>query len=147
MVNINYTPSPIIGEFIQHYLPGELFYAFVVGPFGSAKTTGALFKIAYMAQLQAPSLIDGIRRTRVVVVRNTAPQLKDNTLASWNYWFKDGVAGKRGGTEKKFLVKVGGGEGGGLFWALDTPEGINRVLGLEVKFAGIDEVVKKNAAI
>ena len=31
---IEYTPPPTVQEYIQHYLPGELFHAFVVGPFG-----------------------------------------------------------------------------------------------------------------
>lgn len=52
----------------------------------SGKTTGLFFKLVYMAMQQAPSPQDGIRRTRAVVVRNTAPQLSDTTLKSWNYW-------------------------------------------------------------
>ena len=87
MTNLEYTPAPIVSDFIRDYREGELFYSFIVGPFGSAKTTGMLFKIVYMAGLQAKSPIDGIRRTRCVVVRNTAPQLADTTLKSWGIWF------------------------------------------------------------
>lgn len=108
----------------------------------SAKTTGSLMKIVYMAGLQAKSPIDGIRRTRCVVVRNTMPQLKDNTLVSWNYWFKDGVAGKWKATEKNFMLKFGDVECEVLFRALDTPDDISRVLGLEITFAVLDEFVQ-----
>ena len=89
---VNYTPPPTIKKFIKHYLPAELFYNWVCGPVGSGKTTGLFMKLVYMAGLQKPSS-DGIRRTRAVIVRNTNQQLKDTTLSSWNYWFKDGQAG------------------------------------------------------
>jgi len=142
MANLDYTPAPIVGDFIKDYLPGELFYSFIVGPFGSAKTTGMLFKIAYMAGLQAKSPIDGIRRTRVVVVRNTAPQLADTTLKSWNIWFKDGVAGKWYATPKTFMLKFGDVECEVLFRALDTTDDVSKVLSLEVTFAVLDEFVQ-----
>lgn len=142
MADIDYSPSKTISEFIQDYIPGELFYSFVVGPFGSAKTTGMLFKIAYMAGLQTPSLIDGIRRTRCVVVRNTAPQLSDTTLKSWNIWFKDGVAGDWKATQKTFVMKFGDVECEVLFRALDTVDDVSKVLSLEVTFAVLDEFVQ-----
>lgn len=145
--NINYTPSATVSDFIQDYIPGELFYDFIVGPFGSAKTTGALFKIAYMAGLQAPSPIDGVRRTRAVVVRNTAPQLRDTTISSFNYWFKDGVAGKWKATEKTFILRFGDVECEVMFRALDTPDDVSRVLSLEVTFAILDEFVQIQPAI
>lgn len=141
MVNLDYTPAPIVGEFIKDFIPGELFYSFIVGPYGSAKTTGMLFKIAYMAGLQAPSPIDGIRRTRAVVVRNTAPQLADTTLKSWAMWFKDGVAGEWKATPKTFILKFGDVECEVLFRALDTLDDVSKVLSLEVTFAVLDEFV------
>jgi hypothetical protein len=141
-VTIDYRPAPTVSEFIQQYIPGELFYAFIVGPFGSAKTTGSLFKIAYMASLQAPSPIDGIRRTKAVVVRNTAPQLRDTTLASWNYWFKDGIAGSWRATEKNFTLRFGDVECEVLFRALDTADDVSKVLSLEITFAILDEFVQ-----
>ena len=87
----------------------------------SGKTTGLFFKLAYMAKLQAPGL-DGIRRTRAVVVRNTASQLRDTTLASWNYWFKDGQAGTWHATATKFVLRFDDVECEVLFRPLDTPD-------------------------
>ena len=141
MADINYTPSATVSDFLRDYIPNELFYTFIVGPFGSGKTAGSLMKIAYMAGLQAKSPIDGIRRTRCVVVRNTFPQLRDNTLVSWNNWFKDGVAGKWKATDKSFMLKFADVECEVLFRALDTPEDVTRVLGLEITFAILDEFV------
>jgi hypothetical protein len=112
---------------------------FVTG--NSGKTTGLFFKLAYMASLQEPSK-DGIRRTKAVIVRNTMPQLKDTTLASWGYWFKDGEAGKWNATDKTFLLRFGNVECEVLFRPLDTPDDVARVLSLEVNFAILDEFVQ-----
>jgi hypothetical protein len=142
MATIQYTPPPTVKEFIKHYRPGELFFDWIVGPVGSGKTTGIFFKLAYMAGLQAPSPIDGIRRSRCVIVRSTMPQLRDTTIKSFNYWFKDGQAGKWFATEKNFLLKFGDVECEVLFRPLDTPDDVDRVLSLEVTFAIIDEFVQ-----
>lgn len=141
MSTINYTPPPTIRNFIKDYRPGELFYDWIVGPVGSGKTTGLFFKLCYMAKQQAPGP-DGIRKTRAVVVRNTMPQLKDTTLSSWGYWFKDGQAGNWKETEKKFTLRFDDVECEVLFRPLDTPEDVARVLSLEVTFAIIDEFVE-----
>lgn len=147
MATINYTPPPKVKEFIKHYLPGELFMDWIIGPVGSGKTTGIFFKLCYMAQLQAKSPIDGIRRSRCVIVRNTAPQLNDTTLKSWDYWFKDGQAGKWQATNKVFVLKYGDVECEVLFRPLDTPDDVQRVLSLEVTFAILDEFVQIPQAI
>lgn len=139
---IDYTPPPTVRDFIGHFLPEELFYSWILGPVGSGKTTGILFKLAYMAQMQAPSPRDGIRRSRAVVVRNTFPQLRDTTIPSFNYWFKDGQAGVWKATTNTFIMKFGDVECEVLFRALDTADDVARVLSLEVTFAVIDEFVQ-----
>lgn len=100
------------------------------------------YKLCYMAQLQEPDPVDNIRRTRAVIVRNTASQLADTTLKSWDYWFKDGVFGKWKATEKTFILRFGDVECEVLFRPLDTPDDISRVLSLEITFAIIDEFVQ-----
>ena len=107
----------------------------------SGKTTGNFFKLIRLAQLQAPSPMDGIRRTKAVIVRNTFPQLRDTTIPSWNYWFQDGVAGTWKATDKTFLLKYGDVECEVLFRALDTPDDVARVLSMEVTFVILDEFV------
>lgn len=142
MTTLQYTPPPTVRDFIKHYLPGELFFDFIIGPVGSGKTTGIFFKLAYMASLQAKSPIDGIRRSRCVVVRNTMPQLKDTTIKSWNYWFKDGQAGHWQATDKNFTLRYGDVECEVLFRPLDTPDDVDRVLSMEITFAILDEFVQ-----
>lgn len=138
---INYTPPATIKSFIRDHLPGELFYNWIVGPVGSGKTTGLFFKLVYMAKQQAPGP-DGIRRTKAVIVRNTLPQLRDTTLASWGYWFRDGVAGTWRATENKFTLKFDDVECEVLFRPLDTADDVARVLSLEINFAILDEFVQ-----
>jgi hypothetical protein len=138
---IVYTPPPILREFIKDYRPGELFYDWIVGPVGSGKTTAIFMKLVRMAKLQKPSR-DGIRRTRAVIVRNTMPQLRDTTLSSWNYWFKDGEAGKWFATPNKFTLMFDDVECEVLFRPLDSAEDVARVLSLEVTFAILDEFVE-----
>lgn len=138
---IEYTPPPTIREFIRDHREAELFYDWIVGPVGSGKTTALFFKLVYMARKQARGP-DGVRRSRAVVVRNTAPQLRDTTLVSWNYWFKHGVAGEWKETAKTFTLRFGDVECEVLFRPLDTPEDVARVLSLEVTFAIIDEFVQ-----
>lgn len=145
MSSINYTPPPTVGEFIKDYAPGKLFYDWIIGPVGSGKTTGLFFKLVVLASKQAKSPVDGIRRTRAVIVRNTAPQLRDTTLSSWEYWFKDGVAGKWYATSPRpmmFVLRFGDVECEVLFRALDTAEDVARVLSLETTFVILDEFVQ-----
>lgn len=147
MATIQYTPPPTVKDFIKHYTPGELFLDWIVGPVGSGKTTGIFFKLCYMAQQQERSPIDGIRRTRCVIVRNTAPQLTDTTIKSFNYWFKDGQAGKWKATVKDFILRYGDVECEVMFRPLDTPDDVDRVLSLEVTFAIVDEFVQLPRAL
>lgn len=146
MSDVQYTPPPTVREFIVDYRPSSLFYSFIVGPVGSGKTTGNFMKLIYMAGLQKRGA-DGVRRSRCVIVRNTAPQLKDTTIKSWEDWFVDGVAGKWHATDKVFDLKFGDVECEVLFRPLDTADDVKRVLSLEVTFAIIDEFIEVPRAI
>ena len=135
---INYKPPPTLKSFIRNYRPGELFYDWVVGPYGSGKTTGDFFKLIFMAGLQEPNA-QGIRKTKATVVRQSYKQLDDTTIDSWNKWFKEPVAGHWELTKRVFHLKFGDVECDVLFRALDTPADVSRVLSLETTFAIIDE--------
>ena len=139
--SITYTPPPTIRKFITTYRQGGLFQHWIVGPYGSGKTTGLFMKLVFMAKLQKPGR-DGVRRSRAVIVRNTSNQLKDTTLTSWNYWFKPGQAGIWRETDKKFTLRFDDVECEVLFRPLDTEDDVRRVLSLEVTFAIIDEFVE-----
>ncbi len=144
---VNYKPPYTVGRFIKSYLPGVFFQRWIIGPVGSGKTTGIFFKLVRMAALQEPSPVDGKRYVRAVIVRNTMPQLKDTTLVSWNYWFKEGIAGDWNATDKIFTLKYNDCVVEVLFRPLDTPDDVRRCLSLEVTFAIFDEFVEINQEI
>lgn len=146
MAAINYTPPPTLKAFIRDHITGTLFYDWVIGPVGSGKTTAIFFKLVRMAKLQERGA-DGIRRSRAVIVRNTMPQLKDTTIKSWDYWFKEGVAGSWAKTDKTFTLRFDDVECEVMFRALDTADDVSRVLSLEVTFAILDEFVEIPKAI
>ena len=136
-LSVEYTPPPTIRRMIR----SESFYNFTVGPVGSGKTTGILFKILYHAARQEPGP-DGYRRTRWVVVRNTSPQLKDTTINSFMTWFKPGIAGRWIASRMMFVFEIGDVVAEVLFRPLDTPDDVNRVLSLEVTGAVLDEFIE-----
>lgn len=146
MATISYTPPATIRDFIKWHVPGRLFQTWIVGPYGSGKSTGNFFKLIYMAKLQEPGP-DGIRRSRAVIVRNTAPQLRDTTLKSWALWFKPKQAGEWRETDKQFTLRFDDVECEVLFRPLDTPDDVSRVLSLEITFAILDEFVEIPKAI
>jgi hypothetical protein len=139
---IAYTPPATVREFIKYYQPGELFRTYIIGPFGSGKTTGNFFKAIFLAGLQVPSPVDGVRYTRVVVVRNTAPQLRDTTIPSFFTWFKDGTAGTWKATDRKFTMRYNDVHIEWLFRGLDTADDVKNVLSLETTFVILDEFVE-----
>lgn len=143
MAHVDYVPPPTV----ERYLESEKFYNFIVGPVGSGKTTGMIFKILFHAMRQAPSPRDGIRRTRWVIVRNTKPQLKDTTMKSFFTWFPPGTAGHWNVTDSVFTFRFGDVHIEVLFRPLDTPDDVGRVLSLEVTGAVIDEFVEIPAEI
>jgi hypothetical protein len=147
MAIIDYKPARTVKHFIKHHKPHQFFADWIIGPVGSGKTTGVFFKLVYLASQQTPSPVDGKRRVRAVIVRNTAPQLSDTTIASWNLWFKDGVAGKWHATDKRFVLRFSDVECEVLFRALDTPDDVARVLSLETTFVILDEFVQIPEAI
>lgn len=141
MRTIEYTPPPVLREFVASRQSGSLFYDFVVGPIGSGKTTALFYKLAYMASLQQPSP-DGFRRTRAVIVRNTRQLLRDTTIASFQHFFAEGEAGYWSSrTDLNFMFEFGDVKCEMMFRPLDAPEDMHRVLSLEVTFAIIDEFV------
>lgn len=59
------------------------FVSGIQGPVGSGKTTAMLMKQLVLAQMQPRSKIDGVRRYRYTLVRDTYRQLWRTTIKSW----------------------------------------------------------------
>ena len=99
-MSVNYTPSASVVP----YLMSDKFQSFIVGPVGSTKTTASLMKIPLEAKKVA-ACKDGIRRSRVAVVRNTAQMLKDSTIKDFLALFPEGQAGTYLRTELRYIIR------------------------------------------
>lgn len=134
MAGIDYTP-PIS---LEPFLLSDKFVSLVIGPIGSGKTAAQLMKIAYEAQRMS-KCIDGVRRSRCVIIRNTRQIINDSTLKDLLKWFPDGDAGTYHKTDMKFDLKFGDVECEILLRGLDTVDDTRRLLSTQFSFAVIEE--------
>lgn len=133
-----YAPPPTVEKFLQ----SEKQYSFIIGPIGSGKTTGGLAKIMYHAARQDRSPVDGKRRTRFLVIRNTFKELQDTTIKSFFMWFPPGVAGHWMASQRQFTFDSGDIHCEVLFRALDNPDDVSSLLSLELTGVFFDEFVE-----
>jgi len=75
-------PGPVAGAWIAD----RSRISFIMGPFGSGKTTSAIFKRFAFAHAM-PVCNDGVIRCKAIVVRDSFRTLEKTTLASWRQWF------------------------------------------------------------
>lgn len=75
-------PGPVARAFLQD----RSLFPLIMGPVGSAKTTMCFARAINATLWQEPGA-DGVRRSRGVIIRDTYPNLKETTVASWHQWF------------------------------------------------------------
>jgi len=125
---LNYQASPTLADFHA----SNAFVRGVKGPIGSGKSVGCCLEIFIRAKQQHPS-IDGKRRTRWAVVRNTGPELETTTIKTWLDWFPEAVFGKMNRkppiTHRVAIEDI---ELEVIFLALDRPDDVKKLLSLEV---------------
>ncbi|WP_341914562.1 hypothetical protein [Ferrovibrio terrae] len=66
---------------------------FIMGPYGSGKTIGLFQRMLLFAFRIEPSPIDGVRYMKVMVVRDTYPNLKLITIPSYEQWVPKNLPG------------------------------------------------------
>lgn len=144
---MDYTPpGPVADEFIQD----RSFVSILCGPIGSGKSTAALFKLLMLALDQEP--VNSVRRSRIVILRNTAEQLRDTVAPKINEWFVEAAQGRMGGwvqLHKRFLLKFALADRTTVeceFWlmAADTPDDVRRLLSVECSWAWVEEAREVN---
>ena len=82
-----YPPGPVAAAFHQ----ANNFVRGLLGPVGSGKSSACCSEIVMRSLAQRPWL-DGVRRSRWAVIRNTYPELKSTTIKTWQTWFPQNVA-------------------------------------------------------
>jgi hypothetical protein len=124
---------------ITAYMQSNDRFRFIMGPFGSGKSSGSIVEIPRRAAMQAPSTLDGKRKTRFAVIRNTMPQLRDTTMKTWFDWFPNGTLGFWKETGKTYFIRHGDIDCEVIFRALDDAEDVKNLLSLELTGAYINE--------
>lgn len=92
--------------------------------------------------LQQPVGNDGWARSRVVIIRNTFPELKSTTIRTWLDWFPEEIFGKvRWDSPITHKMTIGPKrELEAIFLALDRPDDVKKLLSLETSWAWLNEV-------
>ena len=105
------------------------------GPIGGGKSVCCVHELLRWACDQKPNAA-GDRKTRFLICRNTADQLRSTTQKTFFDWVPPGEAGVWRATEKTFYLEAGLADGTVvksefMFIALDTPDDVRKALSLE----------------
>lgn len=122
----------------REFMLSEAYVRVLAGPVGGGKSVTCVHELVRLACGQAPNA-KGIRKTRAVIVRNTADQLALTTRKTVFDWLPPGEAGVWKAVEKTFILKARLPDGTEvesewLFIALDTPDDVRKALSLETTF-------------
>jgi len=146
---VNYKASKTCGLF--HNSPA--FFRGIMGPIGSGKSVACIVELYRLGCLQEPD-INGVRKTRHIIVRNTLPQLETTTMKSWDDWFseRDGFGRRSKKPPYTQVIRQNMADGSKMemeiiFLALDKPEDIDKLLSLEATFIWFNEARQIRKAI
>ncbi|MEK9909127.1 MAG: hypothetical protein VW498_02065 [Candidatus Thalassarchaeaceae archaeon] len=117
---------------VKAFLKDDSFVRGIRGPVGSGKSVACCVEIFRRACQQAPSA-DGIRYSKWAVIRNTNPELRTTTIATWLQWFPENEWGKfRWSPPFTHHIQRGDINLEVIFLPLDTPEDVKKLLSLEL---------------
>jgi hypothetical protein len=140
------------GATLERYLACREQRAFICGPLGSSKTNASCWKAFRVMCEQAPDR-QGVRRTRLVAIRNTYSDLLSTTAKDWQEMFMPLGRWVAGGREPPchFLdfdladgTRV---QSEMIFLALDREDDIKKLRGLQLTAAMLSEVKELPFAI
>jgi hypothetical protein len=135
------------GTKVAQFLASNAFVNIIEGPLGSGKTDALLVKLMRHAQEQRRSPVDGIRRTRFAIIRNTTVDLKRSTIKSWTERFPPEVYGvMKIGAPMHHDIKFGDVEMEVDFIGLDKDEDIRKLRSTQYTRIAFDELefIKKS---
>lgn len=127
----------------SEFMLSEKYMRVIGGPVGSGKSVASTNELVRLATLQEPNEL-GVRKTRMLIIRNTADQLRSTTMKTVFDWYPPGVYGRWKATEKTFFVEFPLPDGTVVYseWffvPLDTPDDVRKLLSLEATFAWLNE--------
>lgn len=113
----------------------------IIGPYGSGKTTGCIMELMRRAMLEYPDA-NNVRRTRFVVVRNTAQQLRQTILEDIRKWLQPAMTYRVTDSTVQFRFShptQGRIESDWMLIPLDKPEDQQRLLSLNITGGWVSE--------
>lgn len=135
-MNFKYKPD---GDILKNFMKDNSFFRGIRGPVGSGKSVACCIEVFRRALAQKKSP-DGIRKSRVAIIRNTNPQLRTTTMKTWLDWFPEKEFGKMNWSPPyTHRIKVGDLDLEVIFLALDRPEDVKKLLSLELTFLFFNE--------
>lgn len=145
MATINYTPG---GPVAAAFHSSTAAVRGLRGPIGSGKSVACCMDVM-MHALQQPRGNDGWARSRVVIVRNTFPELKSTTIKTWLDWFPEEIFGPvRWDSPITQRLNIGDKrELEAVFLALDRPDDVKKLLGMEASWVWLNEVKELPKAV
>jgi hypothetical protein len=125
------------------FMTSPAYVRVISGAVGSGKSVCAIHELFRLAMQQEPNR-DGERKSRALLVRNTASQLDTTVKRTLFTWFPPGVWGAWKEQKKEYHVRQRLGDGTVLdfqIWLLplDAPADVQRALSLEITFLFINE--------
>src|SRR5262245_2153981 len=115
------------------------FARFIVGPVGSGKTTGCIFELLKHCARQRPGL-DGKRRTRWAIVRQTLEQLRMTVLLDILSWLRPIAHYKV--SDKLVIIEFGDVYSEWFLIPLEDPEDQRRLLSMQLTGAWLSEAIE-----
>jgi len=131
------------GPVLQQYLDSSDFVQIIRGPLGSGKTTCSAAKLFRLICEQRASK-EGVRRSRWAAIRNTYPDLKNTTIRDWKTVVPDGAGHFTMGAPPEHKLDFDLPDGTRvlaevLFLALDKPDDVRKLRGMQLTGAWINE--------
>jgi hypothetical protein len=124
MANFRFNAGTKLTEFVTSNNDFDV----IEGPLGSGKTVGACARVMRHTMEQVKSPIDGLRKTRWAIVRNTYPDLKRTTIRTWLDCFPESLHGRfNWGQAMVHKIAFGDVRTEVDFMALDRPEDVQRL--------------------
>jgi len=148
-VQFKYQPQ---GETLEQYILSRAQRTFIMGPLGSGKTNASCWKAFRIMCGQAPDS-HGVRRTRILAVRNTYGDLFGTTIKDWLDMFEPLGDFVKGGLEPPthtldFRLEDGTTvEAEMIFLALDREEHVKKLRGFQLTAAWLNETKELPLAI
>ncbi len=138
---------------VEYWTPGptiERFHAsderrrLMMGPVGSGKSVAGCWEVIQRG-MKMPVCIDGVRRGRYAVVRNTFGDLERTTIKTWCDQFEH-IYGKPVTRKAGIVHDIHRNMGDGtklelevMFFSMDRPEDVKRLLSYEISGAFVNE--------